>query len=107
MISLLPKDWRKLRNIGKGRWRIYTSIERYEHPSCRYQLNDDAYATCIGFATQQEASDAARFAREYIKIHGDIDLRAFPYELTDSLHYDGVESTKQWWDEMRERHEDR
>ncbi len=64
-----------------------------------WQVVDNAYATVIGTDTKREATEAARFARQYVKRHGDIDFGSFPWSLEHSLRYDNETDIDQWWEE--------
>ena len=97
MASKLPKNWRKLRGCAPRTGRIYVEHWPAEDASCRWMVGDAAYATCVGFRTKAEATDAARFYRAYIKVHGDIDLCSVPWELTDELTYDDPAGIERWW----------
>lgn len=44
--------------------------------------------TTVGASSVREAEDMARFARAYVKRHGDIDLACFPYSIDQELLYD-------------------
>lgn len=52
-----------------------------------WTLADDFDGSCVSFGTKSEAEDAARFARAYVKRHGDIDLQSFPFRLDQPLNY--------------------
>jgi hypothetical protein len=97
MKTRLPKDWRKRRDLPPRSGRIYVEKMEAETPDVRWQVNDAAYTTCLGFRTKAEATDAASFARAYIKEHGDIDFCSFPYSIDDELHYCNIEDIERWW----------
>lgn len=52
-----------------------------------WTLADDLDGSCVSFDTKAAADDAARFARRYVKRHGDIDLQSFPFQMDQPLTY--------------------
>lgn len=93
MQSLLPKDWRRRREAPPrmGRFEVEGSRGNWD-------VIDWAYATVIHYDRKEDAEDTARFAREYVKRHGDIDFAAFPYALDEPLYYDDVEAIRHFWE---------
>lgn len=59
-----------------------------------WQVVDTKYGLCLmaGEGKYWQQVEMARFAKNYVRIHGDIDFRSFPYGIFDELHYD--ENTK-------------
>ena len=93
MKSLLPKDWRKRRGMPPRSARFTIEGQRGE-----WDLIDWAYATVVGFPRKADAQDAHWFAREYVKRHGDIDFRSFPYRLEDPLDYENAQGVADFWE---------
>lgn len=50
-----------------------------------WQIGDALYHTSLCLRSKTEAEQAARFARAYIRKHGDIDLGQFPFTLETPL----------------------
>lgn len=64
-----------------------------------WQLVDNLDGYTIWQRSRRAAQEAATFAREYVKAHGDIDLGAFPYDVDTPLRYDrypGDEDRRPW-----------
>lgn len=93
MSPLLPKDWRRRRGLLPRQARFSVEGERGT-----WDLVDWAYAAVIGFDRKADAQEAHAFAREYVKRHGDIDFGSFPYQLSDTLHYDDPEQVERFWE---------
>ena len=53
-----------------------------------WQTVDSLDGSVISHETRKQAEECARFARLYVKAHGDIDFASFPYSLLSPLHYD-------------------
>ena len=74
---------------------------KYTCPKGRfgYDTNDDGLVEvidnkygmliCPGNGKRWEAIKCAWFAKNYVRINGDIDFRSFPYYFGQSLFYDG------------------
>lgn len=92
MKSLLPDDWRERRDFPPR-------MPRFEVDGSRgnWMVYDWAYAKSLAFDLRKEADAAARFARAYVKRHGDIDFDSFPYEITQELHYDNPDDIEHFW----------
>lgn len=90
---LLPRDWRRRRGMQPRSARFTIEGERGD-----WTLVDWAYATVVGFDRKADAQDAHWFARQYVKKHGDIDFRSFPYTLDDPLGYGDVEGVRHFWE---------
>ena len=50
-----------------------------EHEDGEWLLIDSIDGTLVGFETKREALENRYFARQYVKIHGDIDFCSFPF----------------------------
>ena len=50
-------------------------------------LVDDIDGSLVGFDTKAEATDAKKFAAQYVRVHGDIDLQSFPFSIDQPLSY--------------------
>lgn len=59
-----------------------------------WQVVDEIDGTLIGFQTKREAEEAATFARDYVRRHGDIDFLSFPYSWDQALSYCNRQSTE-------------
>lgn len=61
---------------------------------------DNLDSSIISHEFRNAANDCARFAREYVKTHGDIDLQNFPYAYDQKLtytHYETHECRDRVW----------
>lgn len=91
---LIPDDWRQRRMMPPRSARFTVEGERGD-----WQVIDWAYATTIGgFERKEDAEDAKRFSKEYVKSHGDIDFTTFPYDLSEPLFYDRPEEIERFWE---------
>jgi len=64
-----------------------------------WMLVDTLDGTLVDFRCRNHANKAARFARAYVRKHGDIDLASFPYELDQVYHWEPWEGrTPRPWD---------
>lgn len=52
-----------------------------------WNLIDNLDGYCLEYDTKAEALVAKQFAVAYVKLHGDIDLGSFPYDLNSPLTY--------------------
>ena len=77
-------DTAPLTKTGKPKVNGRFYIEKDENWICV----DSVDGTLVGHETKAEALDTMKFARQYVKIHGDIDFLTFPYSLDEPLHYD-------------------
>jgi hypothetical protein len=50
-----------------------------------WQIGDAKYGSCLCLDNKTQAQYAAKFARAYIRKHGDIDLGQFPFTLDTPL----------------------
>lgn len=53
---------------------------------------DDIDGSVIDWDTVRECRDFASFCRDYVRLHGDIDLQSVPYSIGDPLHYAPLET---------------
>ena len=70
-----------------------------EHEDGEWLLIDSIDGTLVGFETKREALENRYFARQYVKIHGDIDFCSFPYGLNEPLTYDKYEGREREYKE--------
>lgn len=75
-------EWFKPDGTPKINGRFYVTKEG------NWCLVDTIDGTLVGHDTKADALDAMKFARQYVKLHGDIDLCSFPYSLDTPLIYD-------------------
>lgn len=78
----------------KPLWRHRCPRDRFGYEQVAdgtWQLVDWQYGLTlmVGNGKHHEQIKAGWFAKNYVRIHGDIDLRSFPYSLDQELHYDG------------------
>ena len=50
-------------------------------------LVDNLDSSIVSFEAKRSAAQAATFARDYVRTHGDIDLQSFPYAYDQRLRY--------------------
>lgn len=51
-----------------------------------WQIGDERTGMCLCLDSKTQAQECARFARAYIRRHGDINLGQFPFSLDTPLH---------------------
>lgn len=52
-----------------------------------YDLVDDKWGMVVNFRNNLQATESAKFARDYVRKWGDIDFSCFPYDLDTKLKY--------------------
>lgn len=78
--------------VSKRLWKYQVRGRFYVDPSENipdgWMLVDTLDGCLVDFDTKTAAMTAARFAREYVRKWGDIDLAMFPWDLDQPLNYD-------------------
>lgn len=68
-------------------------VERQEED---WLLADYQYGSGLQFESRRAAEEAATFAREYVRRHGDINFDSFPFSLTEELDHQQLQGLKDW-----------
>ena len=55
----------------------------------RWQVHDREYGLCLSFGEGKrwEQIEGARFCKNYVRIHGDINFNSFPYGMFDPISW--------------------
>lgn len=78
----------------RARWKHPFPQKRFAYSQCDdlWQIEDHKYGICFTFGNGKywEQVKGMWFVRNYVRIHGDINLNSMPYTLDDPLNLEGL-----------------